>query len=250
MNKQGAGKIAWTDYSWNPVSGCSKLCNYCYAAAMARRFKRSFAPTCHPERLDEPSRLKKPSRIFVASAGDLFDPAIPFDFVARVWGAMWAAPQHRFQVLTKQPARMLEFVTKWYKEDSRLATRQPDFYGHVWLGVSATCQADADERIPLLLETPAATRFVSYEPALGEVDLSEWLAVTRRWGKDWTEQTGDVARLAWVITGAMTGPGAVKPEREWVETLRRQCQAAGVPLFEKSSLAKVVDRPLVQQWPK
>ena len=244
MNRQGPGKIEWTDWSWSIVTGCSKLCPYCYAAAMARRFRRSFEPTCHPERLGEPGKLRQPSKIFVASAGDLFDPAIPFDFVAQVWQAMWQAPQHTYQILTKQPARMREFVTKWYSETSGMATRQQDFYSHVWLGTTITNQADADERIPELLQTPAAVHFVSVEPMLGAVDLT---------AIDYDEILAAFAwqgRIAWVIVGAQTGPRAIPPQRDWVESLREQCQRAGVPYFEKGSIAKVVDRPLVQEWPK
>jgi len=210
---------------------------------MARRFRRSFEPTCHPERLGEPGKLRQSSKIFVASAGDLFDPAIPFDFVAQVWQAMWQAPQHTYQILTKQPARMGEFVTKWYSETSGMATRQQDFYSHIWLGTTITNQADADERIPLLLQTPAAKHFVSVEPMLGAVDLTAIDCDRILAAFEWK------GSIAWVICGAQTGPGAIPPQREWVEALRQQCQAEGVPLFEKGSIAKVVDRPLVQQWP-
>jgi len=264
MNRQGPGKIEWTDWSWSIVTGCSKLCPYCYAAAMARRFRRSFEPTCHPERLGEPGKLRQPSKIFVASAGDLFDPAIPFDFVAQVWQAMWQAPQHTYQILTKQPARMREFVTKWYSETSGMATRQQDFYSHVWLGTTITCQADADARIGELLQTPAAVRFVSVEPMLGAVDLSCHLRCMDCDGSGSVDSGGSYPwgewimlpcedhnpGLDWVICGAMSGPGAIPPQRDWVESLREQCQRAGVPYFEKGSLSNVVDRPLVQQWPE
>jgi protein gp37 len=245
MNRQGPGKIEWTDWSWSIVTGCSKLCPYCYAAAMARRFRRSFEPTCHPERLGEPGKLRQPSKIFVASAGDLFDPAIPFDFVAQVWQAMWQAPQHTYQILTKQPARMREFVTKWYKEESGLAVRQRDFFDHVWLGTSLTSDDDHAQAWQLL-QTPAALRFISYEPALGPLDLDKWELICRTWRHGSTIGT----YLDWVIVGAQTGPRAIPPQRDWVESLREQCQRAGVPYFEKGSLSNVVDRPLVQQWPE
>lgn len=244
MNKT---KIDYADYTWNPVTGCTRGCDFCYARRIAQRFGWSFEPTFHPKRLEELWGCKRPSRILVCSMGELFDPGVLFDDVSRVWKYMWLADRHTYLVLTKRPERMMEFVKEYVGKE------QTVWWDHVWLGVSVTCQADADERIPLLLQTPAAYRWVSAEPLLGEVDLSQWLAVERLqmpWSKHWTEQTGDVSRLNWVVVGAQTGPGAVPPRREWVQSIVDQCRAAGVPVFLKGNLRQVWAGELIQEYPR
>lgn len=169
-------------YSWNPASGCNGPngipCPYCYARKMAHRFKRSFAPTCHPDRLGQPLKLRKPARIFVDSFGDLFDPSIPDEFIADVWTAMSSAAHHTYLILTKQAERMRDVVSRirWCLADGiqHAVFDVGDEYAlpNVWAGVTVTNQPDADERIPLLMETPAAVRFVSVEPLLAPIDLS------------------------------------------------------------------------------
>jgi protein gp37 len=235
--------IEWTDASWNPVTGCSHVsegCRNCYAEALSLRFNRSQHPwtapyaaehvVLHPERLSQPLKWKEPRRIFVNSMSDLFHEQVPFDYVARVWDTMWRAPQHTFQILTKRPERMREFATKWYSERSGLSIRQADFYPHVWLGVSVEDQRAADERIPLLLATPAAVRFLSCEPLLGPVEFSD---VTRR--SDAVEQLGKQALngIHWVIAGGESGPKHRTCELDWLRGLRDQCRVVGVPFFLK-----------------
>lgn len=228
-------KIEWCDYTWNPVSGCSGpngvRCPYCYAARLAHRFHRSFEPTFHRERLEEPGQVKQPSKIFVCSAGDLFDPTISFEQIAQVYAVMWIHERHTFQVLTKRPERALEFYRQW----SRWFKVTPPALPNVWLGVTAEDQAAADERIPLLLQTPAAVKFVSCEPLHGFVDLREWFPPHDWPGLPWGTSSSNPS-LLWVIVGAQTGAGAKPPSMFWVWNIVDQCKAAGVPVFVKNNV--------------
>lgn len=196
--------IEWTDRVWNPVTGCTKVsqgCKHCYAETVANRFWATQYPDfarkehpsnwqvmngddrrprrftdvlCHPERLQEPLSWRKPSRVFVNSMSDLFHEDVPDDFIARVFDTMALAPKHTFQILTKRPARMLAVVpTLAARHTAQDGSGWP--LANVWLGVSTENQETANERIQLLLQTPAAVRFVSAEPLLEEVDISEWL---------------------------------------------------------------------------
>ena len=211
MGKQREGGIAWTDRTWNPVRGCSRVsegCRNCYAERQAARFaspgvgiigaakaipsERSAAYPAgpfygfvqitngHPQwtgkvelvekHLEDPLHWRKPCKVFVNSMSDLFHEALPVVDIKSVFDVMRAAHWHTYQILTKRAARMLEIVG-WLKQ------QYDDVYPlpNVWLGVSVEDQATADERIPLLLETPAAVRFVSYEPALSGVDFAAYL---------------------------------------------------------------------------
>lgn len=190
-------KIEWTDATWNPVTGCAKVsqgCKNCYALRDWSRLSampntiyhgRLFTDVmCHPERLGQPFRWARPRRIFVNSMSDLFHPDVPFEFIAAVFWVMGVTSLHTYQVLTKQPARMLEFF-QWVTEgaiifdDDRISSHMPENiewkpssssrggydtcgplypYPNIWLGVSIEDQATANERIPQLLQTPAAVR--------------------------------------------------------------------------------------------
>jgi len=178
----GPTRIEWTDVSWNPVTGCSKVsrgCQFCYAERMAKRLagrggypaENPFAVTLHPERLDEPLHWRKPRRVFVCSMGDLFHKDVPSGFITEVFAVMALCPQHTFQVLTKRPERMAEYLADEDLPDyidtmacnygachANLDGRWP--LPNVWLGTSVEDQATADERIPHLLRCPAAVRFV------------------------------------------------------------------------------------------
>jgi protein gp37 len=217
--------IEWCDEVWNPVTGCQKVsagCKNCYAERIASRFwgARKFTDVMiHPERLDAPKRWKKPHRVFVNSMSDLFHPTVPFDFIGDVYDEMICHPKHTFIVLTKRPQRMLEF-SNWYG-------LMPEAT-NVWLGVSVENQQAADERIPLLLQTPAAVRFVSVEPMLGPVNLGNFLC------KDYSEGRLTLGRyLDWVIAGCESGPGARPFSMDWARDLRDQCVSANVPFFFK-----------------
>lgn len=208
-------KIEWTDTTWNPVTGCTKVspgCDHCYAERMTERFhgKGSFATVkLHPDRLDAPLKWRKPRRVFVNSMSDLFHADVPDRFIEQTWATMGATPRHTYQVLTKRHARMRTLLSSWTP-----VTSGPP-YANVHIGVSVENQQWADIRIPALRDTPAALRFLSCEPLLrplGDIDL-----------------TG----IGWVIVGGESGPGARPMNPNWVRSLRDQCAAAGVPFFFK-----------------
>ena len=205
-------------------------------------------------KLQEPLRWRKPRLVFVDSMSDLFHQSLPDEAIDRVFAVMALCPQHTFQVLTKRAERMWKYATavngsERFHDINLAAQRivgspgwgavlptQRDGRGHggwplpnVHLGVSVEDQATADERIPWLLKTPAAVRFVSYEPALGPVNF-EPLGVCRDY-RDGTPE--EVPGLDWVIVGGESGPGARPMHPDWARSVRDQCQAAGVPFFFK-----------------
>lgn len=234
-------KIEWTEDTWNPVSGCTKIsagCKHCYAERMAIRLAgragypakpNQFKVTLHPERLEIPLHWRQPRRIFVNSMSDLFHEDVPISFIDDILSVIAACPQHTFQVLTKRPENMME---KLYKNTLETPFRElggGDYLPNVWIGVSVEDQKTADERIPWLLKTPAAVRFVSYEPALGLVDfIGPWPKTIH--DRDWL--LGDPG-LDWIIAGGESGPGARPAHPDWFRSVRDQCQEAGVPFFFK-----------------
>lgn len=232
-------KIEWADRTWNVVTGCTKVsegCRFCFAERMARRLAgragyseapNHFDVTLRPDRLDQPLRWKKPSRIFVCSMGDLFHADVSGYFQDRVMGTIGETSWHTYQILTKRPERMLDFVRQ--TEDQQCDNWR-DLFPNVWLGVSVENQQAADERIPLLLQTPAAVRFVSVEPMLAPIDLSHyWLKAL-----DWqTNLDPEMEGPGWIIIGCESGSGRRLMELGWAADLVAQCQAANVPVFVK-----------------
>jgi protein gp37 len=257
-------KIEWTDATWNVVTGCEKVspgCTNCYAETFAERwrgtkghhFENGFDITLRPERLTLPLRWRKPKRVFVNSMSDLFHKDIPDEYIARVFAAMALAPQHTFQILTKRHARMRslladpafekkvdhELLTVPAFSDPKLIRRPWPLpkagwpLPNVWLGVSAENQKWAEARIPVLLQTPAAVRFVSAEPLLGPIDLQHLKA---RNGSLIDALLGNVSTpegeiyaacpsvLDWVIVGGESGHGARPMHPDWARSLRDQCQ--------------------------
>ena len=206
--------IEWTDATWNPVTGCTKVspgCAYCYAEAITLRFKRGgrFLPgeatiQTHPERLDMPLKWRRPRRIFVNSVSDLFHEEVPFEFIEDVFDVMASAERHVFQVLTKRHDRLSELAP------------QLDWPGNVWMGVSVENQYWAERRIPQLKTVPAGVRFLSVEPLLKEVDLSLHLE-----------------GIQWVIVGGESGHSARPISVDWVRRIQRDCADADVPFFFK-----------------
>jgi protein gp37 len=288
-------KIEWTDATWNPIRGCSRVspgCVNCYAERVAVRFNKpgqafdglAKIVNNHPawtgevkfveKHLRDPLHWSKPRRIFVNSVSDLFHEKIPFEVIAKIFAVMALAHWHTFQVLTKRPERALEFFkwipTQWaqlwpqgghpseiidsnvvlqFVRDEELGyqvsseTDAPLWpLPNVWLGVSVESQKYADERIPLLIQTPAAVRWLSIEPLLGPVSL-RWMAVFHenapytaqkpRETSDTTDHLDGLRRLDWVVVGGESGPGARPMHPEWARMLRDQCTEAKVPFFFK-----------------
>ena len=240
----GATKIEWTDATWNPVTGCTKVsagCKFCYAE---RDFHRPYPGRAftdvrtHPERLDWPLRWRgskqakaegRPSRIFVNSMSDLFHEDVPDDFLTAVFATMGMAERQVFQVLTKRGQRAAAYLK------SRTIFGKRRTLPNVWLGVSVEDQQTADERIPILLQTPAAVRWVSYEPALGPVDFKNF--TPGRISPGWTGRADEPCQadwgLDWIVAGGESGPRARPPHPDWFRKVRDDCQAAGVPFFFK-----------------
>jgi protein gp37 len=259
--------IEWTDATWNPVTGCTKVspgCDHCYAETFAERwrgtpghhFEQGFDVTLRPERLDQPLKWRKPRRVFVNSMSDLFHEQVPDDYIVTVFTRMWWSPQHTFQVLTKRHGRMRSLVPRI---EDRLREMEHDLdlldaptplrwpLPNVWLGVSVEDQKRADLRIPALLDTPAAVRFLSCEPLLGPVDLRRISrpsgqqpemvldVVGQRYGVPGRWQAPTSHRIDWVIVGGESGPRARPMDPAWARSLRDQCTAAGVPFFFKQA---------------
>lgn len=223
--------IEWCDATWNPIVGCTHGCPWCYARRFAQRSRcpdcKAFWPHLHPERLTQVTPRQKPKRVFVGSMCDLFDPLVTRSMTDAVFDAMRRAPQHTYILLTKQPHYMAAHFG-----DTVCGYRPAPNW---WLGVSVTNQADADERVPELLQIPAAVRFVSIEPLLAPVDVTHGLRgyPTGRFRTHEHRRQFEVRAdgLDWAIVGAQTGPGARPPEAAWVQSIIDPCRAAGVPLF-------------------
>lgn len=235
MADQRDGGISWTDATWNVVRGCSRVsagCANCYAERQAIRQKHgNYAGLVEStpkgprwtgevrlirELLDVPKRWRSPKRIFVNAMSDLFHEGLRDEEIFDVFKAMAAAPQHVFQVLTKRSRRMRDLVPK-------IRGHLVDRLEHVWLGVSVEHQDAANERIPDLLATPAAVRWLSVEPLLGPVSLAGW---ANGWDRPWLD-------LHWVVCGGESGPRARQMDVEWADALRAQCDSAGVAFFMK-----------------
>lgn len=265
-----SSSIEWTDETWNPTTGCTKVspgCAHCYIERTppfrmaGRKFQNGKIPLqLHPDRLDKPLRWRKPRRVFVNSLSDLFHPDVPDDFIDRVFAVMAIAERHTFQILTKRPGRMWEYLASERKNgpacevaaQSRVARHAEEIAAsrgedvsspwwdlfleqwpppNVWLGTSVENQQTADERIPLLLQCPAALLFLSGEPLLGAIDLKLVDPYPHREG--WPlEKT---RAIGWVIAGGESGPGARPCHPDDVRSLRDQCVEAGdgVPFFFK-----------------
>lgn len=230
--------IEWTDATWNPIAGCtivSKGCTHCYAMHMAARLEAMRQPkyagltkvvngntvwtgkiaVAGEPGFRQPLRWKKPRRIFVNSMSDLFHDDVDAETINRIMAIMVLTPQHTYQVLTKRPATMRAYLTGWYQKHGFAPLP------NVWLGVSVEDQATANERIPLLLNTPAAVRWISAEPLLGPVLLP---------GLD-----GPIGAtvLDWVVVGGESGPDARPMHPDWARDIRDDCKAAGTPFFFK-----------------
>lgn len=238
--------IEWTDATWNPTTGCSRVstgCDNCYAMRLARRFdgmgtgydgttRRANGTTdwtgvvhLHDDRLHQPLQWRKPRLVFVDSMSDLFHPTVPFSFVDKVFAVMAASSRHIFQVLTKRPERMKQYMQaqeglsedRWPSALSQIIGRRDDFQfppENVWLGTSVESQ-DVTYRISHLRDVSASVRFLSLEPLLGRLPNLQ------------------LDGIDWVIVGGESGTGAREMKEEWVLEIKDQCEGAEVPFFFK-----------------
>lgn len=281
--------IQWTDATWNPITGCSVVspgCTNCYAmqlagtrlkhhpsrAGLTREVNGNHVWTGHvrfnADWLTQPLRWSKPRRIFVGAHTDLFHPNVPDEWLDQIFAVMALTPHHIYQILTKRPERMREYLTRDPASRSNWTDRMYAFaqtiwpkgqevglgitisngaLPNVWLGVSVEDQARADERIPHLLDTPAALRWISAEPLLGPVSLRaiSWSKSNRGYADALTGQTEfptvsegphkcpPTSKLDWVVIGGESGPDARAMHPEWAKGLRDQCADAEVPFFFK-----------------
>lgn len=264
--------IQWTNATWNPIRGCSRVsegCRNCYAETVANRFKGPGQPyeglvapggqwngniKLVESVLDQPLRWQKPRLIFVNSMSDLFHENVPFTLVDDVFAVMASAHWHTFQILTKRPERMLEYLTAREKTKRiRHASRNINKCNphdavlplpNVWLGVSVEDQATADERVPLLLQTPASVRWISAEPLLGPVLLQGLLAGESMELDDYRQflvnegtkeypYRDNTGCINWVVVGGESGTNARPIHPSWAQSLRDQCQEFNVPFFFK-----------------
>jgi protein gp37 len=257
--------IEWCDYTWNFIRGCrvvSAGCDNCYAQRLALRFSgeggsyEGLARMVNgkprwtgklkvvEKDLSAPLKWKKPGRVFVNSMSDLFYEEVEPLLVARAFNLMAKCPHLDFQILTKRPQRMLQVLKAYqktldYTDEQWIAT-----WPNVWLGVSVENQQAADERIPLLLQAPAAIRFLSCEPLLSPINLAQAYPCGYYCDEGGGEfghhdhpffTPGIASQIHWVITGAESGPGARPMNEDWVRSLRDQCNLAGVAFFYKQN---------------
>lgn len=269
--------IEWCDMTWNPVTGCYHDCDYCYARKITHRFgghsiaencgiapsceiddckncneykqirrvhdinnpsyifnpKRmdpypyGFEPTFHKYRLNEPGKRNKPTKIFVSSMGDLFGEWVPDEWIEEVLAVARKCPQHTFIFLTKNPKRYQEF----------------EFFNNCWIGTSIAATANITRAWELLKLPLRFNTFFSIEPLLGPIDLNEYELLHKNWRDKYT-----IGKYVdWLIVGALTGPGAIKPEKEWVQGIINQCKSAEVPVFLKDNLNWPEK---IQEWPE
>ncbi len=240
-------KIEWCDEVWNPVTGCTKIrtgCTNCYAEGIAKRFwgNRKFTDVqCHSDRLEQPMHWRKPRKIFVCSMGDLFHEDVPFKFIDDVFSVMIQASHHKFILLTKRPQRMKEYFDSIYTDNERYdGFPLCKMLNHIWLGVSVSTQKDADEMIPVLLQIPATVRFVSMEPMLTKINISEDIQGFEH--GNWHKKRPS---LDWVICGCESGQNRRHIDIDRIRNLKNQCVEAGVPFFLKQMEinGKVVKMP-------
>jgi len=278
-------KIEYLTHTWNPIAmRCARVsagCANCWHLRMAHRLScnSSFSndvrmaylgwpPILKTAELSAPLKLRKPARIGVNFMGDLFHESVTNEQIAAVFGVMAACPQHTFFVLTKRermvewfdailPSLLPTICTKYISDAPPFSVYWP--LPNVILGVSVEDQASADERIPWLLKTSAAKRFVSCEPLLGPIDIGETRAyikphIVDAFGdcKNWCPRCGDdpIPRLDWVVSGSETGPGARPCNPDWLRSIRYQCAVAGTPFFLKQVAPGVreLDGRLHEDW--
>ena len=222
--------IEWTDYTWNPITGCKNGCPYCYARKIALRFQGGFEPAVHTERMFDPDGMKKPSKIFACSMGEWFGEWVPQQWFDWCIEAIRRNPIHQFQVLTKCNTQIPVKLAK-YKN------RIPN---NMWIGVSVVNEENLIKLNDLMF-AQGGIRFVSFEPLHGDINLEKEAIA------DWVFSTID-----WVIVGAETGnrKGKITPQPEWVEKLVDKCAEYKKPIFMKNNLKQYYDGEIKQEFPQ
>lgn len=248
-------KIDWTNFSWNPVTGCNPVsegCENCYARRMAKRLRGRygypaddpFRVTIHENKMEEPLKWKKGRMIFVCSMGDLFHPDVDYAIILTVLETIRRTPQHTYQILTKRPMRMGRFF-----EEMKIKEWP---FPNVWLGVTVESSRYLS-RIYELLKIDAAVHFVSLEPLLEAIDISPYLPVRHPNGELlFSCREGYQPYISWCICGGETGRGARPMHPDWARKIRDQCREAGVPFFMKqmSKKAPIPDDLLIREYPR
>ena len=298
MQKTG---IPWTEYTWNPTCGCDAKCDYCYARKVhnmrhkAYKAGKKLPPQyakpfeeiqLFPDRLEQPLHKRKSCMIFVDSVGDLFDPSVPFEFINKVFDVIWQT-NHTYQILTKRPKRIEEYL-RWCKGQVRFHSKT-EGRPKVWTGVTVE-HPDYKHRIDILRQIPAAVRFLSIEPCLADMELSEsptnvyCEACTGPYDCNWEGQSSELLPLPakledteyaglcpkckseasfgpssskallddidWVIVGCESGPKRRECKTEWVRDIVDQCKAAGVPVFIKQLSINGQVSKDIAEWPE
>lgn len=237
-------KIEWTDESWNPVTGCSKIsigCKNCYAERIAKRLAgrygypkdAPFKVTVHIDKLDQPLRWKKPRMIFVCSMGDLFHEDVSDNVIGRVYATIMETPQHTYQILTKRPQRAIEFYKK-AQEIIPSPYLEQKYLSNIWFGVSVENTQSFDRRVPLLKQIPAKVRFVSFEPLLENI------------------RNLCLEGIDWAIVGGESGHNNRPMHLDWARVIRDHCEVDDVPFFMKQ-VDKIQSIPLdlvSRQYPR
>ena len=214
-------KIGWTDHTWNPVTGCTKVspgCDHCYAETIAEQYRgtpafpNGFDVQLRQHKILDPYKWKTPSRIFVNSMSDLFHKEIPDQYLSSIWATMEGADWHTYQVLTKRPHRMAQKI-----KELGLPTKP-----HIWLGVSVENQTFAENRIPALLAIESSMPWVSCEPLLGPINFRRWLC-----------RMAGIPSLEWIVTGGESGLHRRPANLDWFRGIRDQCLDSEVSYYHK-----------------
>lgn len=232
----GNSSIEWTEATWNPVTGCTKVsegCRHCYAERMAKRltamgnprYKNGFNVTLHHDLIDAPRKWTKPKKIFVNSMSDLFHKDVPLNFIQQVFNTMNETPHHSYQILTKRPERALEL------------SKHLTFTDNIWMGTSIENES-VIQRMDFLKNIPTTVRFLSCEPLLGPLENM------------------NLQGIHWVIVGGESGPGARPMEEEWVLSIRDQCKDQNVAFFfkqwggvQKHRNGRILDNQTYDEYP-
>lgn len=200
LNKQGPGKIDWTDWSTNPISGCLHGCDYCYLKRLEKRFGFDMTPKFHPDRLNDVSKLKEPAKVFVGSSSDMFGSWVKKKWIEEVNKMFHRYPQHTFQLLTKNPKRYHNSI----------------FPNNCWLGTTIDTQIRADINLPYMKRDIANIQFISFEPLLEAIKV-------------------DLSGIDWIIIGANSNKGAEKPEQKWADDLITEARKHDIAVWVKDN---------------